>query len=169
MKTLREKIEQEQKRLRNVLGEHPWSTGAYGHICGEMDGLKKTLKWLDEEEQSFEQKANGMNDEASGNEDQKHPDYTTKYFESPWKPISDKQNNKPMGIPTGYTPCQLCPKCEAKKKRMSKEDFFDMVFDNYDPTDGLTVHLRHLWDDNDAKRIFSITGLSFYELLNSNK
>lgn len=108
MKTLREKI---KKALDNTCYSINDDSFDKGHALGEVDAFKKALQWLDEEEKSFEEQANGMNDEA--NSSTKDSYVTFDFCSGPWELISDKENDKPMGIPVGYVPYQLCPKCNG--------------------------------------------------------
>ncbi len=46
---------------------------------------------------------------------------------------------------------------------MTKEEFYEII-KNPDPNQGVHLHLKYLWDNNNAKSIFQITGLDFSEM-----
>lgn len=48
---------------------------------------------------------------------------------------------------------------------MSKEEFYKILQKPLSECDGLDLHLRYLWDNNNAKSIFTITGLDFGHIL----
>lgn len=48
---------------------------------------------------------------------------------------------------------------------MTKEDFHKIIQKPKNQCDGLELHLRHLWENNNSKSIFNITGLDFSSML----
>lgn len=47
---------------------------------------------------------------------------------------------------------------------MTKEEFYQILDKPEKDCDGYEVHIRHLWEDGNAKSLFRTTGLDFTEM-----
>lgn len=55
---------------------------------------------------------------------------------------------------------------------MTKKEFHNILSKQINECNGFELHIKHLWDNNNAKAIFRLTGLDFtdmFELVNINK
>ncbi len=48
---------------------------------------------------------------------------------------------------------------------MNKEEFYKILNKSKEECDGYELHLKSLWENNNAKSIFTITGLDFGHIL----
>lgn len=48
---------------------------------------------------------------------------------------------------------------------MNKEEFYKIISKSKNECDGFEMHIQYLWENNNAKSIFSITGLDFGHIL----
>ena len=52
---------------------------------------------------------------------------------------------------------------------MTNKEFWQMLKKPKKECDGYEIHLRHLWENNNSKSIFEITGLDFSKLLSKKQ
>lgn len=50
---------------------------------------------------------------------------------------------------------------------MTKDELYKIISKPKSECDGFEIHIRHLWDSNQAKRIFTITGLDVSDMLSN--
>jgi hypothetical protein len=48
---------------------------------------------------------------------------------------------------------------------MTKEEFYKRVFENKESErDGFALHLKHLYENNNSKSLFTLTGIDFSDM-----